>query len=540
VRWWSTCLVLVAVACGREPTAASLVISLTPPRTVGPGPGPAGPAPLLRWAAVDGATRYEVEVERGCAVAACRFAPPTARAVVEDLAWAAALPHGRVVWRVRACASATCSPWSRPRATELAAHDDVDGDGFADAAAAAPLARGDRGAVLVIRGGPREAPLRTQRVELPGSAAGDELGASVAFGDLDGDGRAELIVGAPGFADGAGRLYVFTGTADGPRGPTATLEVPGHAGDALGASVVCGDFDGDGFVDVAAAAPGADGERPDQVDVGKVLVWRGGPALLRGGPPTVLAAADPTPFDRFGSALAAADLDGDGRDELIVGGPGIDRAGHVRGRDRGAVLVFRGDRDGPAQPPRRLEAEAPTDHDRFGFALATLDLDGDGYPDLVVGAPAAPGAAGGAVYAYRGGPHGLVSPAFATLRDATHPRFGTSVAPAGDLDDDGRDELAIGTSGAGRGVVLIYRGGAERMAPTPMLTLTEELGDFADVLAGGSDLDGDGRSDLIVGADLGRDQRGSILVYRGVHGGFAPPTRLDGPSGAQFGRVLSP
>jgi hypothetical protein len=514
-------LAIGLVGCGDvRPPAEEARASLDVPQLRGRGD-------QLWWAPVPGADRYELDLgDRTIAVEAERWS-------------AGGLPRGRWRVRARACDGGACSPWSRARRVDVArVAGDLDGDGYADVIAGAPLADvgagRDRGGVVVVYGGPSP---RTQRLDEPAGHEDAELGAAVAIvGDVDGDGRDDVVVGAPGTDAGRGRAYLYLGGAGGLRGPVLSLVDPsGRPGDALGAAVSgAGDVDGDGLDDVAIGAPAADGEGPGEIDRGKVLVWRGSKAGLAG--PRVLLPGAPRPYDGFGAALAAGDLDGDGFTEVIVGASAIDRAGSVVGVDRGAVHVFRGGRDGVEPTPvARLEAEAPADHDRFGHAISAAgDLDGDGYADLAVGAPSRDGAAldDGAVYVFAGGPQGVARRGRAVVGGVpgAYRRLGTAVAIAGDVDGDGLDDLVAGTSEAtGGGVAVILRGGHLDEAPLEILDGgLAGPSSFGESVAGAGDVDGDGRADLVVGAATA-DGTGAVLVFRDVTARPPPPpVRIDG------------
>jgi hypothetical protein len=338
------------------------------------------------------------------------------------------------------------------------------------------------------------------------------------------------------------------------------LDPPGtRPGDWLGAAVIAADFDGDGYVDAAIAAPGADGARPGEIDVGRVLIWRGGPAGLDPAPPRMLSPPDPSPYDGFGASLSAGDLDADGYADLAVGAAGIDRAGRRRGTDRGAVYLYRGSADGLyAAPVARLEAPVPLDHDRFGYALSAAgDFDGDRRADLAIGAPSSEGDATdtGAVYLFTGpaalagtSPHGVLTvDDFGTPAEHAYRRFGSAVSIVGDVDGDGIAELAVGTSGPDRGLALLYRGSREGIAKKPWTILRDPTpgagSDFGDSVGAAGDVDGDGHADVVIGAAgtrRGERQGGSILIYPGTGGGVGAPRMVDGPvEQAHFGRSLA-
>lgn len=268
-------------------------------------------------------------------------------------------------------------------------------------------------------------PARGLRIETPDQA--DKLGHSVAFlGDLDGDGREDLGLGAPLRSAGpgaeAGTVYVLLGrdlarlpplapgtsfhdaealVTDG--GITDTILRGDAAGDRFGWSLErLGDVNNDGFDDFAVGAPGGLANL-----TGKVYVFLGGAAWITGEQPAAgvaWAALDgDTPGlaalveegDEFGMTIAAlgGDANGDGYGDFAVGAPETGDHGGPVGH---GYFVLLGGNDGAAQPKilsPRMEPPASlgaAPGDQFARSMDGMgaDADGDGVPDLLVGAPA--------------------------------------------------------------------------------------------------------------------------------------------------------
>jgi hypothetical protein len=164
--------------------------------------------------------------------------------------------------------------------------------------------------------------------------------------DFNGDGFADLAVGAPGEAvgalAGAGALNVLYGSADGLQ-PSPDLFFQGSGGvpgtaerdDAFGAALAKGDFNGDMRFDVAVGVPGE--AVGSDAQAGAINVLYGSPGGLTGAGSQLFTQHNPEPVDLFGASLATGDFDGDGFFDLAVGAP-IERIGSQQ--SAGAVSVF--------------------------------------------------------------------------------------------------------------------------------------------------------------------------------------------------------
>ncbi len=284
---------------------------------------------------------------------------------------------------------------------------DVDGDGGDDVVIGVPYESTggtEAGAVYVVLGSVTgEASLSEADAKLVGEETYDNAGFSVAAGDLDGDGVEDVLVGARTGQDGSwdqpGAAYVVLGPVMGELDlSTADVELEGEdPGDDAGYSVAAEDMDGDGVDDVLV---GARYEGTAGSFAGAVYLLHG-PAS----PDMDLRTADAKLVGEVahcgaGRSLAVGDVDGDGREDLLVGS----EAGSGSSGLAGAFLVF-----GPIAGTMGLdEADAkfinePMDSSTI-WSLASGDVDGDDVDDVLIGASYHnPHAATGAVYLLYGG-----------------------------------------------------------------------------------------------------------------------------------------
>ena len=185
------------------------------------------------------------------------------------------------------------------------------------------------------------------------------------------------------------------------------------------ATLVTGDFDGDGVDDTALGVPESDLNRPQG---GAVFIFKGSTAGLPNAPTWVILGQSDTA--QFGAVMAAGDLDGDGRADLAISAPGDD----LTIADSGAVYLFG---IGPNGPRQLRPALTGLGRGNFGAALAIGDVDGDGDADLIVGSPGADIAPGGAFTA-----RGVID-IFLLQRDEPIPDLGAIRLSGYDLDADG-------------------------------------------------------------------------------------------------------
>jgi hypothetical protein len=251
-------------------------------------------------------------------------------------------------------------------------------------------ATADAGAVNVFFGSAGGLPATSQVLVQDNPEVGDQFGAALATGFIDGVGIYDLVVGAPGEDVGAkvdaGAANFFSSGSNGVLPPVsgpALLQDNPEAGDRFGAAVISDFFDGN-FYDLVVGAPGENVGAT--VDAGAANFFS---ALATGGLPSVSGPAllqdNPEAGDQFGAALATGVSSG-AFDDLVVGAPGENVGATV---DAGAANIFPTDATAvlpPVSGPALLQ-DNPEAGDRFGAALTAKFLGGGDLFDVVVGAP---------------------------------------------------------------------------------------------------------------------------------------------------------
>lgn len=399
----------------------------------------------------------------------------------------------------------------------------------------------------------------------PGARFGDSMANA---GDVNHDGLDDLIVGAPYWSEGEsteGAVFLFLGRPEGlSTGTVAMADAKiqsNHSTARFGTSVAsAGDVNGDGYGDVAI---GAGGWTNGQAAEGAAFIVLGGPTgLPSGGIEVVSTTLEGDWVDaRLGTTVAAADVNGDGYDDLITGGRLFQDDADTT--QEGIALIFLGSETGIASgglATADTVIEANHCSSYLGDALDGVgDVNNDGYDDIVIGAPRwtgseelcvgvqPPDSREGAALLFLGSATGIPDGDWTTA-DAIiegqqiNSRFGQEVAGVGDLNGDEYDDVAIGATQyddgeVDEGVVFIFHGGPTGLDATgPDGAAAKLQGDQVDVHSTGvtreefgwaidsGDYDGDGHIDLIVTSpyyDSGQLSEGAAFVFRGSADGVA-------------------
>lgn len=410
--------------------------------------------------------------------------------------------------------------------------DDFNGDGHRDIAVGAPyktVGGAEAAGEVVVAFGTADGPATAGKASLTQSSAGvpgtpeesDHFGNSIAGGDLDGDGYADLVVGADGEDvgdhEGQGSVTILWGGTKPFTSSTTTTVENARQWQYHGYDVAVGDFTGDSGADLAVIEP--DG----------AVVYKGG--FDRASKPVpAYTLSVPGAGLRYSEA-AVGDVNGDGRDDLAVTGDA--------GTGRPGTDVFTG-QDGR---PNRIQRV-----DDGNTATALGDINGDGFADMATSltwpeffSVDDPSDGSGYVTVRLGSSTGFGDPVTLHQNSAGVPganedgdNWGASVA-IGDITGDGKAELVVGANGEqlgdldNAGDVTVFRGSASGVSQTSVVRVSQdttgvpgaaEAGDLFGAQVRLTDYDGNGKGDLAVTASFENNRSGGLWTLPGSSSGL--------------------
>jgi hypothetical protein len=418
---------------------------------------------------------------------------------------------------------------------------DVNGDGYADLIIGADSyddGDADRGMALVWYGSASGLGTAGTPDNADWTALGNQvytyLGSSVGTaGDVNGDGYADIIVGAPGYYDGqsvGGGAFIWYGSASGlgVNGTPANADWGVDFGSSVGTA---GDVNGDGFADVVV---GVGYYEYGYEYEGRVSLYYGSYSGPRESPAWMVE-GNQADAHLGGSVGTAGDVNGDGYADVIVGASGYDHGQ----TDEGRAFVWYGSASGPGTIANwGVEGNQASAH--FGYSVGTAgDVNGDGYADVIVGAHEYDSGQTneGAAFVYYGSAWGLyLVPSWSAEGDQDHAHFGISVGTAGDVNGDGYADVIVGADDYDHGQddegqAFVWYGSATGLGAAGNPTNADWTAEsnqatayFGYSVGTAGDVNGDGYADAIVGAyqydDKGQTNEGRAFVWYGSASGL--------------------
>ncbi len=426
---------------------------------------------------------------------------------------------------------------------------DVDADGYSDILVGARyytngVGQDAEGAAFIYRGS--NLGILGNPLIIEGNQFNAGMGNKVSSaGDVNGDGYSDVLISAYLYDSGVQKdngivsLYLGSSTGiDAQQQPARTFY--GNDNDHMGSSIACaGDVNGDGYSDILLGAEYRDN---GQFNEGAVFVYQGSKDGIIGDPISTLESNQVDGW--FGTAISSAgDVNGDGYSDILIGCYTFDDGQ----TDEGHVFVYHGGADGTGTKDATTLTVNKSSA-QFGLSVAGAgDVDGDGYDDMIVGAPYYDNGGGneGIAMLYYGSLTGITANKLMLTSNYANGYFGGSVAGAGDVNGDGYDDVLVGakeyTIGKSHsGVVFLHYGANTGLSTSGFAIQANKAdADFGAAVAGAGDVNRDGYADFIVGAPTYFPE-GAIFVYYGTSGNPANPVMLPGfQVNSRFGEAVS-
>lgn len=447
-------------------------------------------------------------------------------------AWKFGLPMGASTWRdrtvhtiqVRATDQAGNVTTAGPISVRKGNNRDIDGDGYGDIVVSGWQDGSTTGKSYIFYGsasGISNTTATSSTSILTGEQASARFGVSSAMADINGDGFADVIIGASYWDDGNtfanGRAYIFHGGAGRIATSSASAAIRIITGvdyDNFGGSFNVGDINNDGYADLLVAAVGAKNALTNTV--GKTFLFYGGASGITQttstAAPVIFEGEDLAPSPSFGSSIVVGDFDADGFSDIAIGASAYNT-------NLGRAYLFYGSGASGFTPGTYMAtisntiATGSVANTFIGGTMAAGDLNGDGATDLATGGYGATSSTSKLFLFYGAvGSRPLQSNSATpttTVTEGTNGFFLTTTIAIQDVNGDGYGDVIVGAHGgtANNGYTRIFFGQATPLTATlPTHAAYSVLGEFVGHQFGrgttGTDINGDGYPDLMVGANF--------------------------------------
>jgi hypothetical protein len=384
---------------------------------------------------------------------------------------------------------------------------DVNGDGYADilmSAFTSEFGVSRDGKVFLYYGtgsGITPAPVWSGTSSQDASNFGEAVANA---GDVNGDGFADIIVGAPRYSNGEeneGAVFVYYGSPSGlPKQPSWIAE--GQQANAFFGTSVSGggDVNKDGYSDVVVGAHFYDGGETNE---GKVFVYLGSENGLA--KTAVWSAESNQVGANFGKSVAiAGDVNKDGYADVLVGAPNFDNGQNNEGR----AFLYLGSNMGLTQSPAWTGESNQADANMGHSVAFAGDINGDSFSDILIGANRFDEGQSnvGKIYVYMGASGGMsIYPDWTYTGNIMDGNMGIAVAPAGDINGDGFGEIIVGSFGSNaqnaKGLAYVFAGSAKGMTNQVTLIAVQNNPQamVGQSVATAGDINGDGYADVMAG-----------------------------------------
>jgi len=370
-------------------------------------------------------------------------------------------------------------------------------------------------------------------------------------GDVNGDGCSDVIVGAYAYDNGEtneGMAFVYHGSSSGLSASFNWTAESDQENALFGISVsLAGDVNGDGYSDVIVGAYAYDN---GQTDEGMAFVYHGSSSGLSASFNWTTESNQENAY--FGYSVSrAGDVNGDGYSDVIVGAYSYDNVE----TNEGMTFVYHGSSSG-LSASFNWSAESNQENAYFGSSISSAgDVNGDGYSDVIVGAYEYDNGETdeGMAFVYHGSSEGLSAyPDWSAESNQENAYFGCSVSSAGDVNGDGYSDVIVGAYGydngqTDEGMAFVYHGSSSGLSTSFNWSAesNQENAHFGGSVSQAGDVNGDGYSDVIVGAHLydnGETNEGMTFVYHGSSSGLSASfnwTAQSNQENAYFGISVS-